>query len=740
MYYVSSGSRSQGILGAGIYKSTDGGNTFNVLPNTVPNPNVTGAAFGTVGKLAVDPSNDNRVYAATIGGLYISDDAGDTWTKARSGSVNRATDMVVATDGTVWLKEGAVIYKSTTGDVGSFNAVSNVTNLPSSGPRARIAVSPQDPNYVYVVSTNNNGSFNEAWQSKDGGSSWTLIGTSSSTLNPHGTQGTFNNALAVSPIDKERIFVGGVTFWEWSASGGWQQAASLNDSPTNPFYVHADNHEIVFHPTEPTTVFVGNDGGIFKSTNNGFTWTHEVREYVTTQFYNIAIGVNGEIMGGTQDNGTLYVDPNGPQPRNAIRTASISFRGTLVDGDGGYAAISRLNPDVSFKAMQYGRIGRSIDDVESFSFVLSNDLDPELIAGNPGFSAFVTPFTLWEKLDDPNSQDSITFRADSATLSVGFGNGGATYTGTVALPQDSAEFIPDGFVIRAGALEVRSDASGNLVGDGTGSFNPLNGDFSVTFSAGINLEIRAKAAVRYDAGGIVNVSSAINEMPIEFTLPGNLESGDSIKIQDPVQSMFFVGLSGLPAAVGAVDGNENGGVWMTRGVLSNINLTPTYYQVAKVGPGVTPSIIEVSADGDIAWIGTTGGQVIRLSNLNNARDEASTSVRDTYVSGSITAPNTSVIIRRNVSVPAGGRTITDIAVHPNDPDRVVVTAGNYGNNQYVYYSSNGASPNPTFTSAQGDLPSMPVYTALFNEKSGNRDQLIIGTDLGINTTDDISAG
>lgn len=739
MYYATSGDRSRGILGSGIYKSTDGGNTFAVIPSTIPTPNSSGAPFAAVGKLAIDPSNDSRVYAATIGGLYVSDDAGDSWTKARSG-VNRSTDMVVASNGNVWVKEGAVIYKSDNGDVGSYNAISNVTDLPSSGGRARIAVSPQDPNYVYVVTTSG-GRFSEAWQSKDGGDNWTLIGSLSNQLDPHSGQGGYNNALAVSASNKDRIIVGGVTIWEWSAVTGWQRIGSQNDSPTNPFYVHSDNHEIVYHPSNPTTLFVGNDGGIFKSVNDGVTWSLEVKEYVTTQFYNIAVGVNGEMIGGTQDNGTFYIDPNGAQPRNGLRTPAISFRGAMVDGDGGFASISRLDPRISFKSMQNGRVGRSVDNVQSYSFVLSNDVDPNLIAGSGAFSSFVTPWALWEKLDDPTSQDFIRFGADLATLSIGFGTGGSTYTGTVARPQLTADFVPEGLTITVGQLVVTSDATGNLIGDGSGTFDAATGDFNVTFSVPVSLEIRATAAVRYDAGSVVSISSAINELPIEHTLTQALEAGDSTTINDPVQSMYFVGVTGLAAAAGAFDGNENGGVWMTRGALSDINRTPTWYQVGKIGVGSTPSIIEVSGDGDIAWVGTENGRVVRYSNLSNARDEASTSVRDEYVAGNISAPNTSVIVSRTVTIPAiGGREITDIAIHPNDPDKVVVTTGNYGNSQYVFYSSNGTSVSPTFTLVQGDLPELPVYAALFNIKSGNTNQLLVGTDLGIFVTDDISAG
>ena len=112
--------------------------------------------------------------------------------------------------------------------------------------------------------------------------------------------------------------------------------------------------EIVFDPNDPTKIYVGNDGGIFKSSTDGFTWAWEVRNYVTTQFYHIAVGSSGEMLGGTQDNGTIFIDPSSMFPKSGKRTSGINLNGVIRDGDGGDAEISRLDPDILFKEMQYG--------------------------------------------------------------------------------------------------------------------------------------------------------------------------------------------------------------------------------------------------------------------------------------------------------------------------------------------------------------------------------------------------
>lgn len=742
LYYGNSGTGGRGILGAGMWKSTDGGATFSVLPSTVPSAGSTGDKFASIGKIGTDPTNSNRIYMAATGGFYVSDDAGATWTRGTSSNLAlRATDMTVASNGNVWVKEGSVIYKSINGDAGTYLPMTGTqSQIASNGSRMRIAVSPQDPNYVYIAVTSGN-TFSEMWQTKNGGDNWTLIGQASSQLDPLQGQASFSLALAVSPIDKERIFIGGVDFWQWSAAGGWARVSSRDDSPTNPFYVHADNHEIRFDPKNGSTIYVGNDGGVFKSTNNGFTWTWLVKEYVTTQFYKIGVGVNGDVLGGTQDNGTIYVNPKSVQPRRGNRTAFIGFRGRFVDGDGGFAELSRLNPSVSFKAMQEGIIGRSIDNQESFSFVLDNNVDPNLIAGEGSFASFITPYRLWEKLDDKNSWDSIGFRADTVKSSLGFGNGGTDYSGTMPRPQLATKFVANGFELTAGFLNVTALPDGTLTGDGTGTFDEATGTYTVSFVSPVNLEIRAKSPVRYESGDTVWVKSGTNELPIVHKLTKNLAPSEVEMIQDPVQSMFFVGATGLATNPGAFDANEDGGIWMTRGALTNINLTPEYFHIAKVGVGVTPTNMTVSPDGDALWVGTGNGRLNRYSNLTNARDSATTSVDDYYVSGVINTPNSSVVVSKSINLPGvGSRPIIDIAINPNDLDKVVVTVGSYGSTTHVYYSNNGTSANPTFVSAQGDLPGMPVYTATFNSRSSNTSEVIIGTDLGVFTTDDISAG
>ncbi len=83
--------------------------------------------------------------------------------------------------------------------------------------------------------------------------------------------------------------------------------------------------------------------------------------------------------------------------------------------------------------------------------------------------------------------------------------------------------------------------------------------------------------------------------------------------------------------------------------------------------------------------------------------------------------------------------VTSVSVDPNDPNKVVITLGNYGNDHYVYMSTNALDENPEFVSVQGDLPQAPVYASLI-EMDPNNDLVILGTEYGIYVTDNPNGG
>ena len=197
------------------------------------------------------------------------------------------------------------------------------------------------------------------------------------------------------------------------------------------------------------------------------------------------------------------------------------------------------------------------------------------------------------------------FCSIEAIKSLGFATVGQDSFASVIQPlQASAVMDAATFEVRSGTLVVTSDASGNLTGDGTGSFNVPTGEFTVESNGLPAAEIVATVDISYPSGATY-LGSNTNGLPFKYTLGSALSMGDSVIVQDPVSSMFIVGFSGS--------------VWMTRGALDFMD-TPEWYKLATIVG--TSTALEISDDGNYAWVGTNNGRVYRISGLNNARSYA----------------------------------------------------------------------------------------------------------------------
>jgi len=229
--------------------------------------------------------------------------------------------------------------------------------------------------------------------------------------------------------------------------------------------------------------------------------------------------------------------------------------------------------------------------------------------------------------------------------------------------------------------------------------------------------VKFVATQNYNAGDIITATSATNSYPISYTLTSALNSGDSIQVKDVVQSMFFVGF--------------NNSVWMTREALDLTKSKPDWY---KIGASSSPmpdnysgeaQCMTTSTDGNYLFVGTTNGKVFRFANLLMADDENTADVSSSFC-----------IVETKQITSVSNRAITSIAVDPNDPSHIIVTAGNYGYSQYVYESTNALDASPSFSQKQGNLPPMPVYSSIIEMSNSNK--VIIGTEYGVFSTDNIS--
>ena len=152
-------------------------------------------------------------------------------------------------------------------------------------------------------------------------------------------------------------------------------------------------------------MYVGSDGGVSRSLDRGLTWQTMNKNYNITQFYGIGFSPTNEVIGGTQDNGSLYMDPD-----QAITGGTAFHFEEVSGGDGGYAEISQLNPNVIFSTVYYGQLYRSEErgEPETVFPFYSTRLSSAVSPGNPSSgNNFVTPITLWESFYDENSTDII---------------------------------------------------------------------------------------------------------------------------------------------------------------------------------------------------------------------------------------------------------------------------------------------------------------------------------------------
>jgi len=409
---VANGTPGGGFEGEGIWKSTDGGNTFHRLPSTWGTGNM--ANFKWVNNMGADPVNSQRIYAATVTGLWISKDGGTTWKIAHDASGSsfngaNVTTVKVGTDGTVACSKNGKIYVSPNGNDSTY---AKISSLPVEG-RTELAISPSNPNIMYacVGGGSNNGLYN-IYQSTDKFATATVIGPGGGAFDPLGTQQYYANTIAVAPNNPNKIFVAGLNVWEWTQGQNWNQ---INGFYLNT-YVHADQHTIIFNPQNANDFFIGTDGGIFESQDQGMTFSAMNRNYNVTQFYSVAPSpVQGSfgVIGGSQDNGDLYISGLGNSNQDAI-----SIYGNEGNGDGFNTAISQYNPTAFFFEAQYGMLYRSSSQGSGGVSFFDDHINPSAASGCMGpwgevflpcFSNWFTPFTLWENLNPTKPLDTSFF-------------------------------------------------------------------------------------------------------------------------------------------------------------------------------------------------------------------------------------------------------------------------------------------------------------------------------------------
>ncbi len=390
---------SPGFAGVGVFKSTDGV-TFTLLASTDAS---TKNYWANTNDIVADPTNAAKIYAGNTNGLYITTDGGATWTKA-SPTGGACLDLDISPDGqTIAAVVGPSIYISK--DAGNtFNKVILTTSDWGGNPgRISIAIAPSNPNMIYAMAASNTTQrFLSLLQSKDKGTGWSRVALGST---PYADilgsdlqgQGYWNNVTSVDPSDPEHVYLGGIDIWDWTPSTGINPISAWYFSTLSNKYVHADNHAIVWDTkTTPATMYIGNDGGVFKSLDKGKNFFGCNRGYNVTQFFAVAAGFDQNknawvVGGGSQDNGSWLVDGLGNTKLSGVK---------MQGGDGGAAEFSQ-------KINGYALFSTYDTDIESYRNYTNRDNDKSAKYDQAFYNArmsayckdsgvFNPQFALWE--------------------------------------------------------------------------------------------------------------------------------------------------------------------------------------------------------------------------------------------------------------------------------------------------------------------------------------------------------
>lgn len=361
---VNAGGGSLAYDGDGIYKSTDGGTTWEVkgLPDV-----------GSISKIVIDPNDDDVILVGGMGplfrndsnrGVYKSIDGGDTWEQKlfvsdSTGIIDMAIhplngDIIYAAS---WERirrpqfrqyggETSRIYRSTDGGENWSELTNGLPSIPSQKGRISIDISQSNPNVLYARYANASGSIQGVYRTSDGGNTW--VERNSSALQNVGFHWWFRG-IVIDPTNEDIIY--NVDFIvQKSIDGGQTWSSSFAG-------VHVDQHALAFNANNPGQVLLGNDGGLYISENNGVSYAKDLTLPIT-QFYRMYVDENNEnnVIGGTQDNST---------PRT-LTGASDNWE-ILYGGDGFQPLIDPTNSNTIYALSQNGNIGKSINNGASFS-------------------------------------------------------------------------------------------------------------------------------------------------------------------------------------------------------------------------------------------------------------------------------------------------------------------------------------------------------------------------------------
>jgi hypothetical protein len=397
MYILTGDGDGGDTYSIGVLKSTDGGDTWNAtgLSYTIYD-NIRGY------KLLMHPTNSSILFVVSTDGIFRTADAGTTWTEVQNGSF-RDIEFKPG-DPTIVYASGQTSFWKSTNSGTSFTQISS--GVPTTATRIAIGVTPDDPTYVYLLTgpATATGVFKGVYRSTNSGTSFSSRSTTpnilgySSTGNDNKHQTTYDLAIAVRRTDAEDVMIGGINTWVSTNGGTNWTITSMWDNTGGIGYTHADIHNLEINPLN-NYLYCVSDGGCFRSTDFGSTWTDLSSGLAITQWYRIA-GYQANVnllIGGTQDNGSN-------------KWTGTSNMLHVLGADGMDCMIDHSNSNILYNSTQDGGLAKSTNGGTSYT-----DIQP---AGSTG--SWVTPYVM-----SPGNSSIIYGGYDDVYKST---NGGASWS------------------------------------------------------------------------------------------------------------------------------------------------------------------------------------------------------------------------------------------------------------------------------------------------------------------------